>query len=237
MNCEETAREFDAWWDGELTGRQAREVELHLEGCAPCARRRREMEALQEFLQENQRMPEALAAGVWRSVRPGGRSNPWRRYLSRTVHTARDLLRIERRTLTAKLAAAPVTLLLFLLVSGQFSGAVWQPWSYPLVEVSDDMARRPAEPVMVQVLHSKQELRSLVEVAWKLPYEDSLSVVAGIQPEGNARIESVLESPRSPELLEAVDWALRHSKFEQAGLHGESAVIYSFQKIDVYGGL
>ncbi len=75
-----------------------------------------------------------------------------------------------------------------------------------------------------------------MSAVWKMPFEDSLSLVAAITPEGSAEIGDVLEYPKSQELLRAIALTLRSSQFQTAGAHrlDHPFVIYSFQKVDVY---
>ncbi len=75
-----------------------------------------------------------------------------------------------------------------------------------------------------------------MSAVWKIPFEDSLSLVATITPEGSAKIGDVLEYPKSPDLLEAVELTLSGGQFqtENAQNLDDSFVIYSFQKVDVY---
>ena len=89
------------------------------------------------------------------------------------------------------------------------------------------------------VRYQTGELDDLMNAVWKMPFEDSLSLVAEIGPEGFVQIGSVLEYPRSPMLLDAVDLTLRGSRFEIAASHDLDSpfMIYSFQKVDVYSGL
>ena len=86
----------------------------------------------------------------------------------------------------------------------------------------------------VEVVQDRSELLDLVDTAWRLPYEDSLVLVAEIKPEGHAEIDSVLKSPRSYALLDAVGTTLRGSQFKEVGKLASPFFIYSFQKIDVY---
>jgi hypothetical protein len=73
-----------------------------------------------------------------------------------------------------------------------------------------------------------------MDTAWRLPYEDSLSLVAEINEEGYAEIGDVLEYPKSQKLFDAVDRALRNSQFVASDTRSRSRVIFSFQKIDVW---
>ena len=78
------------------------------------------------------------------------------------------------------------------------------------------------------------KFKNLMETAWRLPYEDSLSLVAEITEEGHAEIGNVLEYPKSRELFDAVDLALRSSQFVASDSSLRPCVIFSFQKIDVW---
>ena len=91
--------------------------------------------------------------------------------------------------------------------------------------------------MLVQVLQSNASVDGLVDTAWKIPYEDSFSLIAEISPEGNVRIENILEYPKTMELLHAVDLTLRESQFEGISEMSNAFLIYSFQKVDVYEGL
>ncbi len=75
-----------------------------------------------------------------------------------------------------------------------------------------------------------------MSAVWKIPFEDSLSLVATITPEGSAKIGDVLEYPKSPDLLEAVELTLSGGQFQTVSAPNldDSFVIYSFQKVDVY---
>jgi hypothetical protein len=73
-----------------------------------------------------------------------------------------------------------------------------------------------------------------MDAAFRLPYEDSLSLVAEITPEGHARIGGVLEYPKSDELFNAADLALRSTQFVADYPRSRPCVIFSFQKIDVW---
>ena len=93
-------------------------------------------------------------------------------------------------------------------------------------------------PTTTQVLvrYRSDQLDELMNTVWKMSFEDSLSLVAEIGPEGFAQIENVLVYPRSPTLLNAVDLTLRGSRFEITTSHNLESpfMIYSFQKVDVY---
>jgi hypothetical protein len=60
--------------------------------------------------------------------------------------------------------------------------------------------------------------------------------VAKITPDGSAEIGDVLEYPKSPDLLEAVELTLRGGQFQTVRAQNldDTFVIYSFQKVDVY---
>ncbi len=75
-----------------------------------------------------------------------------------------------------------------------------------------------------------------MNAVFKLPFEDSLYLVAEITPEGSAEIGDVLEYPKSSDLLEAVELTLSGGQFQTVSAQNleHSFVIYSFQKVDVY---
>ncbi len=238
MNCDQVKRQFHDWWDGELPVLQAVALEEHLNQCSACGGYRTEMEAVRTFLSTSHPLSEMVSRQLWEKVRPRSRGTLWIDRLFQFASSIKESASLNRRGLLAKLAAAPITVVMFAFLSSQFAVPSWQAWTYTIVPMGNLSAsgRAPA-PIMVQVLQSKEELRSLVNTAWKLPFDDSLSLVADIQPEGNAEIQSILEFPRSTELLNAVDSALRNSRFESPHPHTDSLLIYSFQKIDVYAGL
>jgi hypothetical protein len=63
-----------------------------------------------------------------------------------------------------------------------------------------------------------------------------LSLVAKLTPEGSAKIGDVLEYPKSPDLLEAVELTFSGGQFQTVSAQNsdDTFVIYSFQKVDVY---
>ncbi len=95
-----------------------------------------------------------------------------------------------------------------------------------------------SRPVIAQVSVRYQgtEFEDLMTTVWKIPFEDRLSLVAKITADGSAQIGDVLEYPKSPDLLEAVELTLRGGQFQTVSAQNSdvSFVIYSFQKIDVY---
>ena len=88
----------------------------------------------------------------------------------------------------------------------------------------------------VSVHYRGTEIEDLMRAVWKIPFEDSLSLVAKITPEGSDEIGDVLEYPKSPDLLKAVERTLRGGQFQTVSAQNldDSFVIYSFQKVDVY---
>ncbi len=68
MNCLETSERLETFHDGELVGREMREVALHLAQCAACEKLLAEWEKLHGLLQEAlEPTPDALAA-IWEGV-------------------------------------------------------------------------------------------------------------------------------------------------------------------------
>jgi len=67
MNCQDVAEKLNAYLDGELGPQAAALVREHLEGCAQCAARLRELEGLNRAIGAMQGMP--TPAGFARRVR------------------------------------------------------------------------------------------------------------------------------------------------------------------------
>ena len=156
-------------------------------------------------------------------------------FLRRFLTTLRDL---DRQAVLCRLSALPVSVVVLFMLASQLPRLPVQHWTFPVYtseSVSPTTSSRP--PVLVQVLQSNERISELMDTAWRIPYEDSFSLVAEISPEGNAQIGNVLEYPKTMELLHAVELTLQESQFEGTSEMSNAFLIYSFQKVDVYEGL
>ena len=148
-----------------------------------------------------------------------------------------DLWRnLEPGSLWARASALPISAVFLSLLFGTLAPIRVERLAYMIVSTPPWTVENSGIPVVlnVDVVQRSGELADLVDTAWRLPYEDSLSLVAEIKPEGHAEIGNVLEFPRSSALMDAVGSTLRESQFQEVGGLANPFVIYSFQKIDVY---
>ena len=128
-----------------------------------------------------------------------------------------------------------MTLAFFAVLITQFPVLRFDRVKFPAISMQGWTEAADLQPVATRKFATRQgqtRFRELMDIAWRLPYEDSLSLVAEITPEGNARIGGVLEYPKSNELLNAADLALRTSQFVASDAN--TRFIFSFQKIDVW---
>jgi hypothetical protein len=187
---------------------------------------------MRQMLSERAHFPDSAARTMIASIR--GSQVGWLRQawngLAGSWQHCRDW---DWSIVLSRSAAAPFALVLFLFVFFQFVPAQSQSLSFVLIPVPSASSRVHAI-VSVQARGDRRELRELMNTAWKLPYEDSLSVVAEVRSEGNVEIDSVLEYPKSPALLNAVHATLRASQLDRGRNGPNRLLIFSFQKIDVY---
>lgn len=239
MRCHEASFKLSQLMDEELTPFEEQRLRRHLERCASCRTHLQRLEAVREIISLPVSLPDTSSIRMKQRLRS--------RYERRWSDTPlefwsglRAMVRdLDRRAAALRVSAIPLSLGLLLLFVSQLPSLHFQAWTFPVYETKESnlatTGSRP--PVLVQVMQSNQSVNELMDAAWKIPYEDSFSVVAEIMPEGNAEIGDVLEYPKTMELLDAVDLTLRESRinttFEDAGLF----LIYSFQKVDVYEGL
>jgi len=137
----------------------------------------------------------------------------------------------------SRLAALPLTLCFFVVLIGQFPVVKLDSAKFPVLSMQGWTTPTAVQPSLIKTYATRQgqtKFKNLMETAWRLPYEDSLSLVAEINEEGYAEIGDVLEYPKSQELFDAVDHALRNSQFVASDTRSRSRVIFSFQKIDVW---
>jgi hypothetical protein len=139
-------------------------------------------------------------------------------------------------SVVARLAALPLTVTFFVVLIGQFPVLTINNVKFPAISMQGWTASaaelKPGSTRTFATRQGHTRFKELMVTAWKLPYEDSLSFVAEITPEGHGRIGGVLEYPKSDELFNAADQAFRTTQFVASD--PGSRVIFSFQKIDVW---
>ncbi|MFQ5739504.1 MAG: anti-sigma factor family protein [Acidobacteriota bacterium] len=234
MNCRDFRCKVDDLLDRELSPRETLVLEEHVRSCRDCARIHHELETVKSILATPVYIPEISQQRLWRRLRVS-LNQGWR---VRLFEVWKSLLascrQLDGTVLWSKLSAIPLTVGGFVLLMSQFTQLPMREWTYPVFLTSQPSSSGVlSRPLMVQVRQTDNQISELMDTAWRIPYEDSLSLVAEIQPGGYAEIGDILEYPKSPKLLDAVGLSLRNSRFEVAGLPS-SFVIYSFQKVDVY---
>ena len=234
MTCNEIRKLIHDYMDGELPANQAVLFEQHLESCPYCSENWQDLEWTKQLLNVKDRL--SAEEHVWAQIRRKTRLEPWA-WLFERWDSCRTYWRdMDRSAFWSKISAVPVTLLFFTTILMQFHLQGVEEWTYPAITVR----RLPSSVITesslteVQVRYTYAELDGIITTAWKMPYEDSFSLLAQVMPEGHAEISRVLEYPKSPNLLEAVDVTLRSSEFEVARNLSKPLLLYSFQKIDVY---
>jgi len=235
MTCQELRQQIHEFLDGELPPRDFAAVNEHVKQCAGCQRYRDEFSWLKDAF-SFERLSQSAQETLWKRVRVRVERN-WRTRIldfGEDLHTFwRDL---DRGVLWSKLTAAPVTLVFFAMILTQFGQVHFQ--EYPMMATLSPTSSPLSRPVIAQVSVHYQgtEFEDLMTAVWKIPFEDSLSLVAKITPDGSAEIGDVLEYPKSPDLLEAVELTLSGGQFQTVSAQNldDTFVIYSFQKVDVY---
>lgn len=238
MNCRNAREKLHDFLDQELDSTEMVAFRRHLEQCNECRRLIAGFGWIQEALRMESRLTAVAEEQLWQRIQAQlPRSvTAWLKEVWRGCFAFwRNL---DRRLLWSKLVALPVACSLFVLLMLNFSALSIQEVSYPVLNLlqlpSDGFEQLVVTPVPVRQDRASQ-INELMSTAWKMSYEDSLSLVVKITREGHAEIDDVLEYPKNQELLEAVDLALRHTQFETAPKVPKPFAIYSFQKIDVYG--
>lgn len=237
MTCQSFRRQIHVFLDGELPPRHTKLLEDHLKGCVVCRRHHWELLRMREGLRPR-RLSQARQEWLWARIQT--RLRPKR--VARKpfpIKTLSGLLReFGTRKVASGLAAVPITLCLFLTVLVQFEPTLFREWTSPSQVIALSSSGPPLLPVVqqIQVRYPRAKIQDLMSAVRRIPFEDSLSLVAEITPEGHAQIDNILQYPRSHELLSAVDLTLRGSAFEQAysKTRGQPFVIYSLQKVDVF---
>ncbi len=234
MNCQICQDQLHEFMDGELTQSEANAVETHLSACPTCLEARQDFEVVRRLLAARTHMPAPLERRVWSQLE----RERTRRWADRIHYFWGDLRSwardLDRTLLWSKLSAVPATLLGLLVLLSLFPHDRIEQWDYAVFAAQSTPSQGQRDTVLVQVIQPSQQFNGLMDTAWKIPYEDSLWLVADIQPNGNAEIGNVIEYPKNSELLDAVGQTLRHSKFDLAEKLTDPIVIVGFQKVDVY---
>lgn len=238
MTCKNGRARIQEYLDRQLSALETVAFERHLSECPSCQQYCSEVAWVRQALRLEAGLTPAGADHLWGRVQ-ARRPRPLRVTLSERWESFCAFWRdLEPALLWSKVAALPVACGFFVLIMLQFSPLWIQEVTYPVLTLF-----RPPSSVFEQLTVTSVAVRQegaqidgLMSTVWKMPYEDSLSLVAEITPEGHAQIDNILEYPKSLQLLEAVDLALRGTQFEAAPTLPNPFVIYSFQKIDVYGG-
>ncbi len=234
MTCQELRQQIHEFLDGELPPRDFAAFNEHVKQCAVCQRYQDEFSWLKDAL-SFERLSQSAQEELWKRVRLRVERN-WKTRILEFGEDLRSFWRdLDRGVLWSKLTAAPVTLAFFAMILTQFGQVKFL--EYPMMAISptsDPLSRSVIAHVSVH--YRGTEIEDLMSAVWKIPFEDSLSLVAKITPEGSAAITNVLEYPKSPDLLEAVKLTLSGSQFQTVSSQNldDSFVIYSFQKVDVY---
>lgn len=232
MKCRTFRLQIHEFLDERLPGQDISSMEAHLLHCFRCAEFHREYIVLRQMLAQRAHFPDSAARTVIASIhrkREGWFRQAWDGLVG-GWQQCRDW---DWGVLLSRSAAAPFALVLFLFVFLQFVPPRSEPLSFVLIPVSPTSS--PVHAIIsVQSRSDRGELRELMDTAWRLPYEDSLALVAEVQSEGQVEIDSVLEYPKSSDLLNAVHAALRASQLSRGRTGTNRLLIFSFQKIDVY---
>lgn len=234
MSCDSVRASLNEFLDQELGPKESNSIGNHLANCIGCQQRYEELRLIGNLVSERARLPEASQNKIRQQIRKRERRSKKGLFWSAWDGSYTYCRDLDRAVVWSKLGAVPIALVFFLAIGAQFA-PVDTDFNF-LVLTIEDLARvNQTKPVMhtVQVRRSKEEMQPLLDVVWKMPYEDSMALVAEISPEGTAEIEDILEYPRSQDLFDAVDQMIHGSEFKTAGID-RPHVIISFQKIDVY---
>jgi anti-sigma factor RsiW len=90
-SCEHIEDSLGVWLDGELSSAEAEMIRLHLESCAQCDRKRRQLEKLHASLKSlvNSNLPQLALEPFWRGVQERIAEKPrWHKEVREWVHSA-----------------------------------------------------------------------------------------------------------------------------------------------------
>ncbi len=236
MRCKDFRPRIHEFLDAHLSASEMALMEAHRANCDRCNEYYQDLHFVRQAVSEKIFLPESSVRSILARVSEGKRPLllTWLSSLrSKWVDFRRDL---EPASFWAKAGALPISMVFFALLFVNLAPIRVERIAYLIVSVPPWTVDNAGTPVVlsVEVVQDSGKLADLVDTAWRLPYEDSLALVAEIKPEGHAEIDRVLEFPRSYALLDAVGSTLRESRFEKVGDLARPFLIYSFQKIDVY---
>ncbi len=240
MNCREASKLIHSLLDEELSTELKSRVEKHLSSCENCGRLRVELELVKNLISRPRPLSAASSRQLWADLERRRSRNLFAILREWLDSTASLFSEWEKQTLWARLSALPLTAIGFLLLAAQFPRVPTQEMTYPVFLVPAaavaTTSSGSSRPVMMQARQGRRELHDLIETVWRIPYEDSLSFVAEIQPGGHATIGDILEHPRNEKLLDAAAASLNDLRFDPSADFKNSFLIYSIQKVDVYEG-
>ncbi len=230
MTCRHFAEQIHDFLDARLPAREMALLNAHMMSCSRCRQTYQQYVLIQDFVAERDYLPESSSRMILKKLRRGS----WRAFLIEAGDQLWTWIRdLDRRLLYLRASAAPFALGLFAVLLLQFAPADSQRLAFMAMELP--IAHHSLPRVLnVEVRQKQPEFDAMLRTAWQLPYEDSLSLIAEVQPEGHLKVEGVLEYPKSNALLNAVHDALNTSYLEQACGLSNPLLIFTFQKIDVY---
>ncbi|HUV14195.1 MAG TPA: hypothetical protein VMY18_11155 [Acidobacteriota bacterium] len=236
MKCKDFRPRIHEFFDAHLSASEMALMESHRASCALCNEYYQELHFVRQAVREKIVLPASSAGTILARVTEGNRPLVLT-WLSSVRKKSVDFWReLEPGSLWARVSAFPISMVLLALLFANVAPLRVERLVYLIVSTPPWTIENAGTPLVlnVEVIQDRGELLDLVDTAWRLPYEDSLALVAEIKPEGHAEIDSVLESPRSYALLDAVGITLKGSQFKEVGNLASPFFIYSFQKIDVY---
>lgn len=235
MNCQDFRRQVHAFLDAELPAREMLGMEEHRVQCHQCRVEFEVFDRIRNLVAARTSLPPAAASAILHEVSANRVS--WKTHaldlLDRVSTYWRDLDPISVWT---KVSALPVTVCFFMLFLLHFSPERIERLAM-LAVATAPAGHVQTIPVVrsIEMRQSRKDFKLMIDTAWRLPFEDSLSIVAEIRADGQPQVDSVLEYPRSGELLTAVTSALHGSRIDSPREMSGAWMIFSFQKIDVYG--
>jgi len=235
MRCAEFQNKVHEFMDLRLGARQMNDMDRHMAGCPACETLYRQFTLLRKSLAAKHTLPQASADALLLRIRRDHEKSLLDRARERIGDLAAAWRDIDWRFVWSKATAVPLTLCFFAAILMQFIPIRVEKMTAVLVSSQEMRPGQPAHHLLrsVEMRQDRSRFEVLIDTAWRLPYEDSLSLVVEITSDGSAEIGDVLEYPKSYALLDAVDSALKQSRFETGDLENP-VLIYSFLKIDVY---